>query len=78
MTPQAYLNSYFRLQVSLSFRPSVRGCVGHTLGLKVISQNVTNKSSLVYVESEKYAFWATLRHLRSMWQGKAELLTLNY
>ena len=31
------------------------GWVGHTLGFYVASQNVTNKSFLVCVKSEKYA-----------------------
>ena len=32
----------------------------------VVLQNVTNKSCLVYVKSEKYAFWVTLLALGSM------------
>ena len=35
------------------------------------SQNVTNKNCLVFVKSEKYAFWVTLRLIGSMRQGKA-------
>ena len=41
----ANLDNYFRLHICLSFCP----CVG-------VSQNVTNKSCLICVESEKYAF----------------------
>ena len=37
------------------------------------SQNVTNRSFLVSVKSEKYAFWVTLRLAWSMRQGKAQL-----
>ena len=33
----------------------------------VESQNVTNKSCLLFVKSEKYAFWVTLRLIRP-WQ----------
>ena len=57
---------------------SVCGYVSHTLGISVTSQNVTNKSFLVCVKSEKYTFWFTLSHLGSMRQGKAELNTLHY
>ena len=39
----------------LSVLPHVRGYVRHTLGISVASQNVTNKSFLVCVKSEKYA-----------------------
>ena len=35
----------------------------------VVSQNVTNKSCLVRVKSEKYALWFTLRPLESMREG---------
>ena len=41
-------------------------------------QNVTNKSCLVCVKSEKHAFWVTLRLLGPMQQGKAKLHTLHY
>ena len=40
------------------------------------SQNVTNKSFLACVKSEKYAVWFTLRSLGSMRQGKAEIHAL--
>ena len=56
----------------------MRKYVCHPLGISVTLLNVTDKSFLVCVKSEKYAFWATLRHLGAMQQGKAELLTLHY
>ena len=68
------LNNYVRLHVCVSFRIWV--C--HTLGISVASQNVTNKSFLVCVKSEKYAFWATLKYLGTMQQVEAELSTLHY
>ena len=61
-----HLNNYLRLHVCLSFYGYVCGYVGHTLGISVASQNVANKSFLVCVKNEKYAFWVTRRHLRSM------------
>ena len=39
----------------------------------IVCQNFTNKSCLVYVENEKYAFLVTLRPLRSMRRNKALL-----
>ena len=42
------------------------------------SQNVTNKSFLVCVKGEKYAFWVTLRTLGSMRQCEAEIFALQY
>ena len=54
------LNIYFSLHVLLFIPPFV--C--HTLWFSipaVVLQNVTNKSYLVCVESEKYAFWVTFR-----------------
>ena len=42
----------------------------------VESQNVTNKSLLVSVKSEKYEFLVTLRPLWSMTQGEAKLRIL--
>ena len=62
----------------MSFCPSMVGSVCHTLGLLAVSQNITNKSSLVCVKSEKCAFWITLRLLGSMQQGKAKLRTIHY
>ena len=67
-----YLNNYFDFHVCLSFRrPSVRPSVRKiTQVTAVITQNVTNKSCLLCVMSEKYAFLVTLRLLWSMRQGK--------
>ena len=45
---------------------------------EVVSQTVTNKSYVVCVKSEKYAFLLTLRPLGSMRPGEAELHTLQY
>ena len=60
-------------------RPSIRPCVRKLAPIPaVVSQNVTNKSCLVCVMSEKYAFWVTLRLLGSILQGKVELHTLHY
>ena len=42
------------------------------------SQNVTNKSCLVFVKSEKYAFWVTLRLWDPCGKGKAEPCTIYY
>ena len=54
------LNNYFDFHVCLSFRrrPSVRRpCVRKITQIPaIVSQNVTNKSCLVCVISEKYAF----------------------
>ena len=44
----------------------------------VVSKNIANKSCLVCVKSEKYAFWVFLRALWSMKQGKAEIHALQY
>ena len=59
----SHLNNYFDFHVCLSFhRPSVRLCVRKLTSIPaVVQQNVTNKSCLVCVMSEKYAFWITLR-----------------
>ena len=43
----------------------------------VVSQNSADKSFLVCVKSEKYAFWVILRPIGSMRRGKAEG-TLHY
>ena len=65
-----YLNNYFDFHVCLSFRPSVRpsGSVRAVPSAKKltsipasVSQNVTNKSCLARVKSEKYASLVTLR-----------------
>ena len=42
------------------------------------SQNVTNRSFLLSVKSEKYAFWVTLRPLGSMSQGEGKIHALQY
>ena len=67
------LDNYFRLHVYLSFYLNVR-----TSQSAVISQNGTNESCLVCVKSKKCTFWITLRPLRSMRGGKAELSRLQY
>ena len=46
--------------------------------LAVISQNVNNKSCLLCVQSEKYAFWVTLRPVGSMKQAEAKIHALRY
>jgi len=71
-----HLNDYLPLHVCLSFHTWVCKWVHHTLEISVASQNVTNKSFFVSVQSEKYVFWVTLRHLESKRQGKAVLRTL--
>ena len=79
-----YLNNYFNFHVCLSIRDSVfpcfRPCVRKLTPVSAVgSQNVTNRSFLVSVKSEKYAFWITLRpqsdHCR---QGKAEVCILDF
>ena len=71
------LNNYFRFHICLSFHGYARPFVT-LLDFLVVSQNVTNKSSLECAKSKRYAFLVTLRLLRSMRQGKAKLCTLNY
>ena len=45
----------------------------------VVSENVTNKSYLVCVMSEKYAFWVTLRpQLDPCHQDEAEVCILDF
>ena len=64
-----YLNNYFDFHVCLSILPlSVRSSVRPVLSAKKltstpasVSQNVTKKSCLVCVKSEKYASLVTLR-----------------
>ena len=78
-----YLNNYFRLHVCLSVRPSVRTYVRtshfHFFRIPaVVSQNVTNKSCLACVKSEKYVVWVTLRPLGSMRQCEAEVRIEQY
>ena len=44
----------------------------------LVQQNVTNKSCLVCVMSEKYAFWVTLRPQSDRYRrGEAEVRILN-
>ena len=77
------LNNYFDFHVCLSFRrpPSaVCACV-RKLALipSVVLQNVTNKSCLVCVMGEKYAFWVTLRPLSDRCcRGEAEVRIINF
>ena len=75
-----HLHDYFNLHVCLSLqRPSVSvGVLSDFTIPTVASQNVSNKSSLECVKSEKYAFCVTLRLLGSMQQGKAKLRTIQY
>ena len=77
-----HLNNYFNLQVCLSihFRfCSVHPCVQKlTPVFAVGSQNVTNRSFLVCVKSEKYALWVTLRPLGSIRQGEPEIHAIQY
>ena len=44
--------------------------------LAVVSQNFIDESCFECVKSEKYVIWVTLRPLRSIRQGEAELRTL--
>ena len=66
--------------VCSSVRPSVRLCVRKLAQIPaVVSQNVTNKSCLVCVMSEKYAFWFTLRPQSDRCsQGKAKVCILYF
>ena len=81
-----YLYNYFNPHVCLFLwqRPSVHPPVrrhpvpSHFTIPAIRSQNVNNKSCLVGAKSEKYAFWVTLRLIRSMRQGEAELCKLHY
>ena len=62
-----------------SIYPSVSWCVQKLAPFfAVVLQNVTDKSCLVCVKSEKQAFKVTLRVLGSMRGGKAKLCTLQY
>ena len=66
------------MSVCVSLHPAF-GC--HTFEFpipEVISQNITNKSCLVCVKSEKCAFWVILRLMRAMRRGKAELHKSKY
>ena len=72
---RAHLNNYFNFHVCLSFRcPCVRKLAPIPA---VVSENVTNKSCLVCVMSEKYASWVTLRPQWDRYrQGEAEVRLL--
>ena len=82
-----YLNNYFDFHVCLSIRlsvvPSVRGSGSVRPNLTSIpasvTQNVTNKSCLVCVKSEKYASWVALK---PQWdrcrRGEAEVRILDF
>ena len=76
-----YLNSYFDFPICLSihplsvlYPPSIQKLTSIPAS---VSQNVTNKSCLVCVKSEKYASWVTLR---PQWhrcrRGEAEVVDL--
>ena len=67
----------FNLHVNSSLRCHI-SILSHFTIPAVRSQNVTNKSCLVCVKSEKYAFWVTLRLTGSMRQGESEQNTLHY
>ena len=80
-----HLNNYFDFHVCLSIRPwfwlRFRGSVRPNLSSTPasVSQNVTNKSCLLCIKSEKYASWVTLR---PQWdrcrQGEAKVRILNF
>ena len=84
MVHNTYLNNYFDFHVCLSFRRRVpcsvfRPCVRKLPPIPAaVWQNVTNKSCLVCVKSEKYAPWVTLR---PQWdrcrQGEAKVCILD-
>ena len=61
-------------------RPSVRASVRKLAQIPaVVSENVTNKSCLVCVMSEKYAFWVTLRPQSDRCRrGEAEVRILDF
>ena len=77
------LNNYFEPHVCLSIRGSV--CLSGSVRPNLtscpasVSQNVTNKSCLVCLKSEKYASWVILR---PQWdccrRGEAEVRILNF
>ena len=76
------LNNYFDFHVCLSFRPFsiLRPCVQKLTSIPaVVQQNVMNKSCLVCVMSEKYAFWITLRPQSDRCRrGEAEVRILDF
>ena len=60
----------------VSVRPS--RLVPHTI-LSLELQNVPDKSCLVFVKSEKYAYWVTLRPLCNRYcRGEAEVHILDF
>ena len=64
---------------SMSACPSFPLCVQKLAQIPaVLSQNVTYKSFLISVKSEKYASLVTFRPLGSVRIGEAELRTLCY
>ena len=67
------------LSVHPSFRPSVLFRVSEKLTSKPasVSQNVIDKSCLVYVKSEKYIFWVNLRPLQGWDIAKLYILILS-
>ena len=80
-----HLNNYFDFHVCLSIRGSVLPSFRHSVCPKTspnscsLSQNVTNKSYLVCVKSEKYASWVTLRaQLDCCRRGKAEVCIIKF
>ena len=76
------LNNYFDFHVCLSIRTSFCHSGRYSQRLApfpaVVWQNVTNKSCLVCVKSEKYTFLVTTRPLESMRWGEGELHTLQH
>ena len=80
-----YLNNYFDFHVCLSFRRRRRSAVLRPCVRKlapfpaVFLQNVTNKSCLACVKSEKYASCVTLRpQWDSCHRGEAKVCILNF
>ena len=83
--PTPYLNSVCLIYITISnftyvhpygvLHPAsmlaTRPVPSHFTIPAVGSQNLTNKNCLVFVKSEKYAFWVTLRLMGSMRLGKA-------
>ena len=63
----------------MSVCPSVCVSVFPFVRKLALSHNITNKSCLVYVMSEKYSFWVTLRpQSESCRRGKAEVRILDF
>ena len=74
-----HLDNYFRLHLCLSFHTFVHLYITFPFFSipAIVSQNVTDKSCLACVKSEKYVVWVTPRPLRSIKLGEAELCVLN-